>query len=259
MTDPTEEPLVGGNISSATRVGDTVRRATGPWTPAVHALLRHLEDVGFDGSPRVFGLDDKGREVLAYIEGETPQGWPDPYPSWICDDATLASGGALLRRYHDAVEGFEPPPGATWRYPAPPVPPEIVCHNDAAVFNMVFRDRRAVAMFDWDHAVPATRSWDLAYLVWRWARLSCGGPDLSPEEIALRAATICRAYGNVDPVELVDMIPVRIRHGARYVEERMLAGDPPFVRIWSWGVVPDLLADAELYERERALFLSALR
>ena len=51
-------------------MGDTVRRATGPWTPAVHALLRHLETAGFEAAPCVLGVDDDGREVLSFIEGE---------------------------------------------------------------------------------------------------------------------------------------------------------------------------------------------
>ncbi|BCJ57962.1 hypothetical protein Jiend_13840 [Micromonospora endophytica] len=46
-----EIPLHGGNVSTVVRVGDTVRRNVGPWTPSVHALLRHLEYVGFTGAP----------------------------------------------------------------------------------------------------------------------------------------------------------------------------------------------------------------
>lgn len=39
-----EEPLAGGNMAGEVRrVGTTVRRWAGPWTPAVHRLLRHLE------------------------------------------------------------------------------------------------------------------------------------------------------------------------------------------------------------------------
>jgi len=34
--------LPGGNVGGAWRVGETVRRGTGRWTPAVHALLTHL-------------------------------------------------------------------------------------------------------------------------------------------------------------------------------------------------------------------------
>ncbi|HKW77884.1 MAG TPA: aminoglycoside phosphotransferase family protein, partial [Candidatus Limnocylindria bacterium] len=65
----TEEESLGGNLQDTVRVGDTVRRRTGPWTPAVHALLRHLEKRGFP-APRVRGIDERGREILGYIEGE---------------------------------------------------------------------------------------------------------------------------------------------------------------------------------------------
>ena len=41
------------SLSYAIRHGDTILRPAGPWTPAVHALLRHLEEVGFPASPRV--------------------------------------------------------------------------------------------------------------------------------------------------------------------------------------------------------------
>jgi hypothetical protein len=58
------------------RIGDTVRRPAMPWTPAVHGLLRYLEDVGYPHAPRVLGFDERGREVLTWIEGESgPAGW----------------------------------------------------------------------------------------------------------------------------------------------------------------------------------------
>ena len=110
-----KEIALGGNFADAVRVGDTVRRWTGPWTPAVHALLRHLEAVGFDASPRVLGIDAQGREVLAYIEGDGPLGWPDPMPDYVWSDANLIAAATLLRRYHDALDGFIAPPDAEWR------------------------------------------------------------------------------------------------------------------------------------------------
>jgi hypothetical protein len=79
---PEDEPeieLEGGTVNGAVmRVGDTVRRNTGPWTPSVHALLRHLEGAGFPYSSRVLGIDAKGREVLGYIDGVTGNiPWPE--------------------------------------------------------------------------------------------------------------------------------------------------------------------------------------
>ena len=67
----TEERLDGGNAGGAVRVGGTVRRTAGPWTPAVHALLAHLASQDFAGSPRPLGLDGQGREVLTFLPGET--------------------------------------------------------------------------------------------------------------------------------------------------------------------------------------------
>jgi hypothetical protein len=70
----TYEPLPGSNgqPTGTIRHGNSILRPAGPWTPAVHALLRHLEQVGFPGSPRVVGdgYDDQGREVLTYIQGQ---------------------------------------------------------------------------------------------------------------------------------------------------------------------------------------------
>jgi hypothetical protein len=60
------------------RRGNVVIRDAGPWTPAVHALLRHLEDTGFAAAPRLVGsgLDTDGREMLTFIEGEFTQPGP---------------------------------------------------------------------------------------------------------------------------------------------------------------------------------------
>src|SRR5690606_41244104 len=67
------EPLYGaeGQPTPVLRHGDTVLRPVAPWTPTVHALLDHLEQVGFTGSPRVVGdgYDAQGRAVVTYIVG----------------------------------------------------------------------------------------------------------------------------------------------------------------------------------------------
>ena len=51
------------------RRGDQLLRPMGPWSPAVHEYLRHLEAAGFDGAPRVLGVEGT-REVLTFIDGE---------------------------------------------------------------------------------------------------------------------------------------------------------------------------------------------
>jgi hypothetical protein len=65
-----EIELSGGGVTAGViRIGDTVRRSSGPWTPTIHAHLHHLEERGFLGAPRALGFDEKGREALSVVEG----------------------------------------------------------------------------------------------------------------------------------------------------------------------------------------------
>jgi hypothetical protein len=154
-----EIPLEGGNVTAGlVRVGDTVRRPAGAWTPAVHALLTHLHEVGFDGAPRSFGLDERGRHVVEWVEGAVTH--PDePGP-------TLDEVGRLVRRFHDAAAGFVAPVDAVWGTVIPPEGDDLVVHHDLASWNLVHGAGRVV-LIDWDAAGPGTRLWDLA-----WAAIS---------------------------------------------------------------------------------------
>ena len=98
---------------------DTVRRATGPWSPAVHGLLRHLERRGFDGAPRSLGLEDRGREVLTFIRGVVGN-YPLPFDAW--SDETLVHAARLMRRYHDATVGYAPRTARSGNSKPRPVP-----------------------------------------------------------------------------------------------------------------------------------------
>lgn len=73
-----EEKLEGGNSSEVYRVGNTVRRNLKPDSHLVHRLLQHLEKKGYPYAPKFLGIDEKGREVLSYIEGEAGNE-PKPY------------------------------------------------------------------------------------------------------------------------------------------------------------------------------------
>ncbi len=70
--EPREEHVLeGGNVSGAVvRVGWTVRKPAGPQTPAVQALLSHLQAAGFAGAPRTLGQDDRGRHMLEFVPGQ---------------------------------------------------------------------------------------------------------------------------------------------------------------------------------------------
>src|SRR6185295_10496590 len=108
-----EQVLPGGNTVGAVRIGDVVHKRASPWTPTVHALLRHLEQAGVDGVPRALGFDEQGREMITYLPGEMI-GDRDPWPAWAYADSTLVQVGQWMRRVHDATATFVPPQDECW-------------------------------------------------------------------------------------------------------------------------------------------------
>jgi hypothetical protein len=165
-----EQQLHGGRTAGAVRVGSTVRRAVRPWTPAVQAVLRHLDAVGFAGAPRVLGVDDRGREVLTYLEGRTV-GERLPWPAWVHSDDALRQVGAWLRGLHDATETFVPPGGATWFAGQQWRPGLVIGHHDAAPYNAVWGEAGLLGFVDWDTAGPSPRELDLAFTALAWVPL----------------------------------------------------------------------------------------
>jgi hypothetical protein len=162
-----EITLPGGKTVGAVLIDDVVHKKASPWTPTVHALLRYLEDAGFDGAPRALGFDDQGREMLSYLHGEMV-GDSCPWPRWVFADSTLVQVGQWLRRCHDLTADFVPPADAEWFLGRTMQPGMIVGHHDAAPYNAVVDGDRLVGFFDWDIAGPSTRENDLAFATLWW-------------------------------------------------------------------------------------------
>lgn len=247
-----ERPFPGGNLSDAVRVGDTVRRQTGPWTPSVHALLSHLEAAGFP-APRPRGIDDRGREILTFVEGETVTGWPDPFPEWIYAREAVVQAARLLRRYHDLTLDLVHSPGSTWRMTAPTAH-EVICHNDWAPYNAVFGDRLPIAMLDWDMVGPGSRVWDLARAAFVWIPLYTGDTRFTVSEKGQRLRAFCEAYGLDDRRGLLDLLHDQLLFFADFAEREARAGHAGFSKLVSWGVPEGHRRDADaLRTQQRAL------
>ncbi len=258
------ERLPGGNVAPVYRIGDSVRRTTGPWTPAVHALLRHLQDVGFAGAPRVIGIDDEGRESLTFIEGFVP--YAPEIPEYIWTDDAMVAAAVLLRAYHDAVRTFEPPADARWRVlPDAPTSGEIICHNDVAPWNTVYRDGMPHALIDWDFAAPAPAIWDVAYSAARFVPLYYDGtpydgarrpPDLG--DYARRLRLFCDAYGLNDRGDLLSVVQARQRVMYETVRQWGEAGVPGFAEMWATGHADLPLRDLAFVKEHRRELASKL-
>ncbi len=221
----TEVLLHGGttNAGRVTRVGDTVRRPWQPVSPATHALLDHLEHVGFDGAPRFLGTDDRGREVLSYIAGEAAIA---PHPDWALTDNALVSVAELLRRYHDAAASFDVT-GHKWARVVPTAfRGGLASHNDPNLDNVIFSRGRAVALIDFDLAGPGSVAWDVACAARLWAPLR--DEQDAPEAVRGRALERLRTF--------VDAYGVPQRDRERIVDAAIHTHD------WAYDIVRDAMA-----------------
>ena len=235
-----ETPL-GGNLQRAVRVGDTVRRTTGPWTPAVHALLRYLEHRDFP-APRVRGIDEQGREILEYIEGEAYSGTLEPLPDHVMDEEHLIASARLLRAYHDLISDFPVPPGARWRLVAP-TEHEIICHNDWSPWNALFRQGQFELTLDWDLAGPGSRVWDVANAAYSWAPLSVEHTEREISAKARRLRLFLDEYGLRDRSAVLPTMRLRLQHVGRFIEDQARLDDVGMQRLVGWSVPSKMFVD----------------
>lgn len=223
---------------------DTVRRAQGPWSLAVHALLEHFEHQGVAATPRFLGVDEEGREILSFIDGQAGHA---PVPA--ANELVFAIG-QLLRELHDAQAGFDHSRFTTWQAMAgAPDSGEVVCHNDLFWTNLVFRDGKLVGLIDWDLAAPAPRSHDLASAARFWVPLR---PDdqarawgLPTDRRRERLHALCEGYGLVRSERHVLL---------EAVEER---GRIVIATYRTWGRDQRLPGWAEMWDRDGDEFLVA--
>jgi Phosphotransferase enzyme family len=256
----TEIPLAGGtaNRGLVVRRGNTVRRPLRATSGASHALLRHLEQVGFDGAPRLLGIDAQQREVLTFIRGDavTP-----PYPAWSLTDEALSSVARLLRRYHEAAAEFDVST-YQWVGVAPPGFDEgLACHNDLNLDNVIFREGRAVGLIDFDLAGPGSMVWDVAGAIRLWAPLR---PDIYIHDARrgrslMRLRSFVEAYGapDVDAEELVRA--VRLNHDwiYRLIEKEANEGNAGFAAYWR-AAARRLAATRTWYDAQHTSLVRAL-
>ena len=253
MTTDDEETLSGGFSTIVTRRGNTVRRTASLSTPTIHALLRHLHASGFHQAPTPVGIDDRGREVLNYIEGTTAW-WP--WPQALRTDEGLRAVTALLNDLSAALANFTPPEDAVWHghphehHDPLDGPAEgnghalVVRHGDLGPWNTLWRYGELVALIDWDTAEPAPPGWDTAQAGWAFIPLRpmtgyrAVNPTLSSEEVQHRLVLWCQETA-VTPRRLFELI----KDVMTYERERLVrlgeAGVEPYVSFLQRGDVEE--------------------
>ncbi|MBM0066806.1 phosphotransferase [Alkalicoccobacillus gibsonii] len=263
MTSEKDEILAGGNVSNVYRSGSTVRRNQNQDSSKIHKLLLHLDKKNFNYAPKFIGIDEQGREVLSYIEGEAGN---DPVKEYMRSNLVLKDIASMLRFYHDSVCDFdllnewEPminTPGLK----------EVICHNDFALYNIVFQKERPVGMIDFDVAAPGPRLWDIAYTLYTCVPLSRvtynekGDPTYYNHSIDApkrkeKVGIFFEAYG-LQGLEkgLFEMVILRIEGLCRYIVEKANQGEMAFQNMIKEGHLEHYRKDVEFLRNHGKEFL----
>ena len=188
-----EVPLSGGRTTAdIVRIGDTVRRPRTANSAFVRRLLDHLADKGFGAAPAFLGVDEFGRDILSFIDGNVPADLS------FHDNAALRAAASMIRRFHDI--GAEMVQMLTDRSGSI----ETICHNDLSPCNFVFREDTPIAIIDFDTAAPGSRVLDLGYAAWLW--LDLGSSEIPAPDQRQRLANFMEAYGMYDTGAIVPAI-----------------------------------------------------
>jgi 8-oxo-dGTP diphosphatase len=206
--------LPGGNVGGAVRIGRTVRRPTGPWTPAVHHLLDHLHAAGLRAVPEVLGTDARDREVLSYLGGRVVD-----VDTEILTDAQLCDVVRWSRELHQAVADLDE--GGPWRFSGVDEP-TVLAHNDLAPSNVCFEGDRLTGVVDWDLAGPSTPLLELAHLAWHGIPLFRPVPAA---DAARRLEAMAATYGGHTGRDILDAVPQRVHIAADGVRAAVAQGD----------------------------------
>ncbi len=197
MNTNEEQKLSGGQNNDIVRIGDTIRRPIGKNSDYVHKVLILLEEKGYKHSPRYLGIDDKGREILSFIQGEMGGSI-----EWT--DHQLILVIKMLRNFHDKTAGSELSKDQ-----------EVVCHRDVAPWNTVLQNDIPIGFIDFDGVEPGMRVEDIGYVLWTFLEL--GNLEIDIHTQTKRIKIMCDVYGFSDGRLLVEAI---LREQKRVLEIR---------------------------------------
>lgn len=238
--------------------GGVVTRPAAPWSPTVHAFLRHVRDQGLRCVPEPIAVEDDA-EQLALIEGDSGRdGWFHQH-----SEAGLRSAARLLRAIHDASLGWEPPPDAV--FCAPPVAwgsaEAVWCHGDVGPWNMVWQGDEAVGLIDWDFLHRGPRLDDVAYALQWFAPARDDEMALTwhhfptvPDRAA-RVRTFLAEYGGLPEFDIAEAIATRME-ATMAIEASLAAAGVEPQRTWVAEGSQQWAAGEAAWVREHAHLLT---
>jgi thiamine kinase-like enzyme len=181
-----EIPFVSGESKQkVVRVGDTVRKEPTENRELIREVMIQLAEDSFQYSPRYLGIDDKGREMMTYIDGQQMN-------HTKITIALMKQAVEVLREFHDILSVSELSGEE-----------ETLLHTDFAPWNLIVNGDKLVGVVDFDDVKPGKRIYDVAYICWNLLDIGSKDSDFSEEEIYKYLPILLDSYGEIEPSDFV--------------------------------------------------------
>ncbi len=171
----------------------------------------------------------------------------------------MVAAAKMLRAYHDAALDFVPPASSQWGFSYPDTERhEVICHNDFAPYNFVYKDQVPYAVIDFDLAGPGPRLRDIAYAAYWMTPLSFNGDDMKAlAEADLQAGSrrlhlFCETYGVEVDGALFEMVAEILRFMGNEREMRILLGEEAAAKLKREGHLAHWQAESETFQVQRS-------
>lgn len=261
------EQLFGGNLTNVFKLNDTVLREQKPWSSTIHKVLLHLEKVGYANNPRFLGIDDNGKEILSFVQGECVADYPftnDNNEQLL----VIRKIAEMMRKLHDATQSFERSEEDNWMLSYKgPLKKEVICHNDIAPYNVTFINNLPYGLIDFDTCCPTPRIWDIAYALYRFVPFSKRLYDI--EEQAYRDYDAQRdrdfrrksihvffdEYGIDCPDDLFEQMIQRLKALADLIYDEAQNGNSSFIKMMEEGYRDLYLGEIEFIKENQKEWL----
>lgn len=190
----------GESGKEVVRIGDYVHKALGVNYRFAHKVLRYLAEKGFLYTPRIKGIDAKGREIMTYIDGQPVVA--DPVPLEISLQAIK-----ILRNFHDLLSRFENISSE-----------QTICHSDYAPWNVLEKDGVIVGIIDFDELHIGRRVDDLSYAIWTFVDLGSDNQHFGTQQQIEQLVKLIKAYGS--DIDLLGFTESIIQNQSRVLKMR---------------------------------------
>lgn len=141
-----------------------------------------------------------------------------------------------------------------------PEPLEIICHNDFAIYNIIFNKEQPVGIIDFDMAAPGPKMWDVVYSLYTSVPLSrfiltededriVYNSSIHGKEKKNRVKIFLKSYGVDLNDDIFELLQLRLNTLCKTIEQEACNGNLAYKKMIKDGHVEHYKKDIQFIQK----------